>query len=61
MLISITLISGPCKCFKRAFSLHDLSSEHKELQKLCRTFAEKNLKPIAGDLDRNNKFVYNFC
>uniref|UniRef100_A0A6M2DRI3 Short-chain specific acyl-CoA dehydrogenase, mitochondrial n=1 Tax=Xenopsylla cheopis TaxID=163159 RepID=A0A6M2DRI3_XENCH len=46
----------PYNLFKRTFSLHNLSVEHKELQNTCRTFAEEKLKPIAGELDRNERF-----
>ncbi|GAB1607339.1 short-chain specific acyl-CoA dehydrogenase, mitochondrial-like [Argonauta hians] len=41
----------------RAFSsLVDLPETHKMLQETCRDFAEKELKPIAGDIDKNHKF-----
>lgn len=40
----------------RSFSLHKLSESHALLQKTCRDFAEKELKPIASQLDREHKF-----
>ncbi|XP_044734509.1 short-chain specific acyl-CoA dehydrogenase, mitochondrial-like [Chrysoperla carnea] len=40
----------------RFFSLHKLSEEHILLQKMCRDFAETELKPIAADLDKHKKF-----
>ncbi|CAG9860051.1 unnamed protein product [Phyllotreta striolata] len=40
----------------RNFSLHKLSESHSILQKLCRDFAEKELMPIASQLDREHKF-----
>lgn len=41
---------------KRSFSLHKLSEQHLQLKKTCQDFAEKELKPIAGQLDKDNKF-----
>lgn len=44
------------KSLKRFFSLHKLSEEHLMLQKTCRDFVEKELKPIAAELDKNHQF-----
>ncbi|CAG9767140.1 unnamed protein product [Ceutorhynchus assimilis] len=57
---SITLII--CNAYtktgqqQRSFSLHKLSEQHLQLQKTCRDFAEKELKPIAAQLDEEKKF-----
>lgn len=40
----------------RFFSLHQLPETHKILQKTCRDFAEKELKPIAAALDKEHRF-----
>lgn len=37
-------------------SFYKLSDEHLLLQKTCKDFAERELKPIAGELDRNQIF-----
>ncbi|XP_066250524.1 short-chain specific acyl-CoA dehydrogenase, mitochondrial-like [Euwallacea similis] len=41
---------------RKSFSLHRLSDQHLLLQKTCRDFAEKELKPIASQLDKESKF-----
>ena len=33
-----------------------MSEEHQMLQETCRDFADGQLKPIAGDLDREHRF-----
>ncbi|XP_060522133.1 short-chain specific acyl-CoA dehydrogenase, mitochondrial-like [Cylas formicarius] len=40
----------------RGFSFHTLSKEHLALQKICRDFSEKHLKPIAARLDKKHEF-----
>lgn len=35
---------------------HKLSQEHLIIQKMCRDFAENELKPIAAQLDKEHKF-----
>ncbi|CAG9827694.1 unnamed protein product [Diabrotica balteata] len=50
------LCKGTTAIISRCFSLHKLPETHKILQKTCRDFAEKELKPIASLLDREHKF-----
>ena len=45
----------PLKLCSRPFSL-ELNSEIKQIQKTCRNFAEKELRPIAGRSDEECKF-----
>ena len=41
----------------RSFSaLSMLPEEHQMLRKMCRDFAENELKPIAKDLDKEGRF-----
>nr|XP_022917120.1 short-chain specific acyl-CoA dehydrogenase, mitochondrial-like isoform X1 [Onthophagus taurus] len=40
----------------RSINTLKLSNEHSNLQKICRKFAEKELKPFASMFDRENKF-----
>uniref|UniRef100_A0A182NTC8 Short-chain specific acyl-CoA dehydrogenase, mitochondrial n=1 Tax=Anopheles dirus TaxID=7168 RepID=A0A182NTC8_9DIPT len=40
----------------RSFSVGELSKEHQEVQQLCRRFAEQELKPVAGVIDRDGTF-----
>uniref|UniRef100_A0A0K8R4L7 Putative medium-chain acyl-coa dehydrogenase n=1 Tax=Ixodes ricinus TaxID=34613 RepID=A0A0K8R4L7_IXORI len=50
--------SGPiCTRWQCARSLYAcLPDTHEMLQKTCREFAEKELKPIAGTLDREHRY-----
>lgn len=41
------------RCLSTLFELRD---EHKAVQKLCRSFAENELKPVAEEFDRAGKF-----
>lgn len=51
-----TLLKCTPKSGARCFSLHQLSEQHLLLQKTCRDFAEKELKPVAPQLDKEHKF-----
>lgn len=44
------------RSFRRYFSLHTLSGDHVLVQKTCRQFAESKLQPVAGLLDKEQKF-----
>lgn len=37
---------------------YNLSEEHQHLRTMVRAFAEKEIKPVAGQLDENQKFSY---
>lgn len=52
----LTFLFTKCEPNRRSFSLHKLSEQHLQLKKTCQDFAEKELKPIAGQLDKDNKF-----
>ncbi|XP_076275200.1 short-chain specific acyl-CoA dehydrogenase, mitochondrial-like [Rhynchophorus ferrugineus] len=59
--MSASTISTPLlKCVVRRsvryFSLHQLSEQHLLLQKTCKDFATKELKPIAALLDKEQKY-----
>ncbi|XP_044253378.1 short-chain specific acyl-CoA dehydrogenase, mitochondrial-like [Tribolium madens] len=54
--LSYYLIKAVPKPNSRNFSLHKLSEDHLMIQKTCREFAERELKPIAAQLDREHKF-----
>lgn len=37
-------------------SLFTLSESHEMLRKTCRDFADRELKPIAGELDKTHRY-----
>lgn len=49
--------SERCERLRRCVSsLANLPETHEMLRKTCRDFAENELKPIAGNLDKDHKF-----
>ncbi|XP_030764472.1 short-chain specific acyl-CoA dehydrogenase, mitochondrial-like isoform X1 [Sitophilus oryzae] len=53
---SVTILREVLKNGTRSFSLHQLSEQHLLLQKTCKDFATRELKPIASQLDKENKY-----
>uniref|UniRef100_A0A2M3ZHR9 Short-chain specific acyl-CoA dehydrogenase, mitochondrial n=1 Tax=Anopheles braziliensis TaxID=58242 RepID=A0A2M3ZHR9_9DIPT len=44
------------KQLQRGFSVCELSPEHRELQRICRQFSDRELKPAASETDRLGLF-----
>lgn len=52
----LTAARRPAVISARFFSVHDLPETHQMLRNTCREFAENELMPIAGQLDKEHRF-----
>lgn len=55
-IVFIFLGSKSIEKFIKSFATFNLSHDHACLQKTCKDFANKELRPIAADIDKEKRY-----